>query len=330
MRAISFSRRLKYSTDYAIPVRAKNEALIKVSYAGICATDLEIIKGYMGFSGIPGHEFSGKVVESSDRKLVGRRVTGEINLSCGRCGLCRRGLKSHCPNRTVLGIYGKDGAFADYLTLPVKNLHPIPDQITDVEAVFIEPLAAAFEITRQVKIRKKDKVCVLGDGRLGILTAQTLALTGCEPMVIGRHREKLSILDGLGIKTELAEGGSRRYFDYVVDCTGSKSGLQSAITLVKPRGTVILKTTVNERASVDLNKLVIDEITVIGSRCGPFGPAIKALKGGTVRVAPLVTKIFSIEEGIKAFDLATRKGTIKVILKMTSPLKARGNSKLLK
>jgi len=309
-------------------MRAEDEALVKVSYAGICATDLEIIKGYMGFSGIPGHEFSGRVVESSNRKLIGRRVTGEINLPCGRCGLCRNGLKNHCPERSVLGIYGKDGAFADYLTLPVKNLHPIPDQITDVEAVFTEPLAAAFEITRQVRLRKKDRVCVLGDGRLGILTAQTLALSGCEPLVIGRHREKLSILDGLGIKTMLAGGWFQRDFDYVVDCTGSGSGLQAAISLVKPRGTVILKTTVKERQSVDLNKLVIDEITVIGSRCGPFGPAIKALREGSIRVAPLVTRIFPIEEGIRALDLAARKGTIKIILKMTSPLK--GSGKLLK
>ncbi len=317
MRAISFSRRLRYSSDYPIPELEEGEALVKVSYAGICATDLEIIKGYMGFSGIPGHEFVGRVVACPDRKLLGKRVTGEINLSCGACGYCKVGLTNHCPERSVLGILKKDGAFADFLTLPVKNLHVVPDRVTDIEAVFIEPLAAAFEITRQVRIRREDRVCVLGDGRLGILAAQTLALNGCETVVVGRHREKLSILDGLGIKTALAGGRFGRDFDYVVDCTGSGKGLEAAMGLVKPRGTIILKTTVKGSTSLDLSAVVIDEITVMGSRCGPFGPAIKALKEGTAKVMPLVTKIVPIEEGIRAFKYAARKGALKVILRMT-------------
>ncbi len=316
MRAIVFNGKPGYRGNQPLPGRSKDEALVRVLYAGICRTDLEIIKGYMGFKGILGHEFSGVIEECDDKKLIGKRVTGEINLSCGRCGYCKRKLKNHCPDRSVLGIFKKDGAFADFLTLPVKNFHILPDSITDIEAVFIEPLAAAFEILEQVRVGRNEKVCVLGDGRLGILASQALFLTGCALITVGRHREKLSILENLGIETALGAAHFPRDFDFVIDCTGSGDGLETALKLVRPRGTIVLKTTVKESGKADMNRIVIDEITVIGSRCGPFKPAIRALKEGTVTVIPLISKIFSIEDGLKALEYAAKEKALKVILKV--------------
>lgn len=266
MRAIFFDGKPVYRTDLPAPSPATGEALIRVSYAGVCATDLEILKGYMGFRGVPGHEFVGVVEGCADSGLLGKRVVGEINLWCGSCEYCGRGLGSHCPNRTVLGIYGKDGAFAEYITLPVRNLHTVPDSVSDEEAVFVEPLAAAFEILEQVSVDKDTKVCVIGDGRLGLLAAQALSLTGCTLTAIGRHSEKLSILEGAGIETRVDSRGLKREYDIAVDCTGSISGLDDALKLVRPRGTVVLKTTTAEKRGLDLNALVIDEIAVLGSR----------------------------------------------------------------
>lgn len=316
MRAIFFDGKPAYRTDLPAPSPAIGEALIRVSYAGICATDLEILKGYMGFRGVPGHEFVGVVEGCADRGLLGKRVVGEINLWCGSCEYCRRGLRSHCPNRTVLGIYGKDGAFAEYITLPVRNLHDVPDSVSDEEAVFVEPLAAAFEILEQVRVDKDKKVCVIGDGRLGLLAAQVLSLTGCSLTAVGRHGEKLSILEGAGIETRVGSVGLKREYDVAVDCTGSISGLDEALKLVRPRSTVVLKTTTAQKRGLDLNALVIDEIAVLGSRCGPFKPAIEALSKKTVKTAPLISGVFPIEQGVKAMERASEKGVIKVLIRV--------------
>jgi len=316
MRAILFDKgKLSFRDDYPAPAPAIGEALIRVLCAGVCATDLEISKGYMGFGGVLGHEFSGVVEECADDRLEGRRVAGEINLWCGECAFCKGGMKSHCPARSVLGLLGHDGAFADYLTLPVRNLHPLPDSITDEEAVFIEPLAAAFRITSQVDIRPNERVAVLGDGRLGQLCAQALSLTECDLTVIGRHPEKLALLKARGIKTAIGAEGLAG-FDVAVDCTGSADGFNAAVGLVRPGGVVVLKTTVAQRTAVDLNKVVIDEITVIGSRCGPFVPAIDALAEKRVDVAPLISKVFPIEQGVEALEYARQKGVLKVLLRV--------------
>lgn len=243
MRAIVFDKKVEFYSDWPKPAPKAGEALIQVMLAGVCATDLELVKGYMGFKGVLGHEFCGIVTECEDKGSINKRVAGEINIGCNRCNWCIAGARNHCPNRAVLGILNKDGVFAEYITLPLENLHILPDAISDEEAVFIEPLAAAFEIAEQVDVKGKD-VCVLGDGRLGLLCGQALALAGCSLTVIGRHPEKLAILERRGIKTRLDIEGIKKTFDVVVDCTGSDAGFNDALSLVKPRGTIILKTTV--------------------------------------------------------------------------------------
>ena len=315
MRALFFDNNLRYLTDYLVPEPGENEALIRVTCAGICNTDLEIVKGYMNFRGVPGHEFVGVVERCGNKALEGKRVVGEINLSCGNCPYCKSGLRNHCYNRSVLGILGKDGAFADYVTLPTGNLHLVPDSVPDEEAVFVEPLAAAFEILEQVGIGAEDRVCVLGDGKLGLLTAQVVSLTGCALVVGGRHKEKLSILERRGIETKLSSDITERVFDCVIDCTGSSLGIESAMKLVRPKGTIVLKTTVAKRDNIDMNVIVIDEITLVGSRCGPFEPAIHALETKTVDVLPLISRTFPLSEGVEAFNFASGKGILKVLLK---------------
>lgn len=316
MRAIVFNKRVRVVKDYPRPKPGLGEALVRVTVSGVCSTDIEITRGYMGFVGVLGHEFTGVVERSPVRPLEGKRVVGEINIGCGRCAFCRAGRGNHCPNRRVLGILRKDGSFADYLTLPVKNLHILPDTITDEEAVFTEPLAAAFAILRQVDINKNTKAAVLGDGRLGLLTAMVLNLTGCSLTVFGRHRAKLSILKGLGIRTVLDGRGFKREFDAVVDATGSPDGLSTAFGLVRPEGTVVLKTTVAKRGVEDLNSVVIDEVKVVGSRCGPFPPAIDALARKKVDVGPLISEVFNIEEGVEAIEYARRRGVLNVLIRM--------------
>jgi threonine dehydrogenase-like Zn-dependent dehydrogenase len=328
MRALVFKRRLCYRTDYPIPQPKYNEALIRVTHAGICNTDVEITKGYMGFSGIPGHEFVGVVKSCNKKNLIGKRVAGEINIGCGRCSYCRKQMQNHCPNRSVLGILNKDGVFAEYITLPLRNLHLLSDSILNEEAVFIEPLSAAFEITQQVHIMPCDRVCVLGDGKLGLLVGQVLSLIGCNLVVVGKHKEKLSILKKREIKTRLIsdfynppvppllKGGFEKGFDVVIDCTGSPSGMEFALKIVKPKGKVIIKTTTANKGQLDLNRVVVDEITLIGSRCGPFLQAIKAIEKRKVDVLPLINKIFPLEDGIKAFKYAFRRDVLKVILRI--------------
>jgi threonine dehydrogenase-like Zn-dependent dehydrogenase len=316
MKALVFDNGLSFRSDWKKPVPAPGEALVRVTYAGICATDLEITKGYMGFTGVPGHEFVGVIEEAADDRLEGKRVAAEINLGCGRCDYCKHKMENHCPSRKVMGILGKDGAFAEYLTMPFKNLRPIPDSISDEEAVFIEPLAAAFEVLEQVKVNEYTRAAVLGDGRLGQLVAQALATTDCSLLVIGRHEEKLALLKARGIPTRTSAEGLEKQLDLVVDCTGSPDGLSAALDIVRPAGTVILKTTVAQRPGADLNRVVIDEVTLLGSRCGPFAPAMQALEERRVDVKPLITKVFDIEQGVEAFGYAAQKGVLKVLLRV--------------
>ncbi len=316
MNALIYNRKLQYRTDCPVPEPGEHEALIKITTAGICNTDLEITRGYMGFNGIPGHEFVGVVKESRSKKLRGRRVVGEINLGCGTCPYCRNKMANHCPGRSVLGILNRDGAFAEYTVLPVSNLHLVPDSVSDEEAVFAEPLAAAFEIIEQVSISASHRVCVLGDGKLGLLIAQVLSLTGCTLIAVGRHPEKLAILDSLGIHTVLDSDLRDDEFDIVVDSSGSPSGIGTALTIVKPGGSIILKTTIAEQSQVDLNQLVIKEVSLIGSRCGPFRTALAALQEGGLSITPLISHVFPLAEGVKAFKYAAKRTSLKVILKV--------------
>jgi threonine dehydrogenase-like Zn-dependent dehydrogenase len=326
LKALVFKNGLRYQTDYPVPVPKDDEALIRITHAGICNTDLEIIKGYMGFQGVLGHEFVGIVEKCKGEDLIGKRVVGEINIGCGVCDYCKNEMQSHCPDRSVLGILNKDGVFAEYITLPVKNLHKVPDSISNEEAVFTEPLAAAFEVLQQIHIRSADKVCVLGDGKLGLLVGQVLAMTNCSLVVMGKHKEKLRILEEMRIMTEIiptdtADSPPQKkidnpLFDIVVDCTGSPSGIEKALQIVRPRGTIVLKTTVAESVPLDMNQFVVREITLVGSRCGSFLPAISAMERREINLQPLVSEKVSIGNGIEAFEHASKNGTLKVILEM--------------
>ena len=308
---------LRLRDDLPRPAPAAGEARVRVLVAGICNTDLELVRGYYPFTGIPGHEFVGRVETAAGAEpWVGRRVVGEINASCGTCAACRAGRPTHCERRTVLGIRGRDGAFAEGLTLPIKNLHEVPPGISDETAVFAEPLAAALEIQEQVAIGPRDRVVVIGDGKLGHLVAQTLALTGCALTVIGRHPAKLALLAARGITTGLADDIPRAQADVVVECTGNAEGLDLARAAVRPRGTIVLKSTYRGSASVDISRIVVDEITLVGSRCGPFAPALALLADGRVDVRPLVHARFPLHEAVAAFAEAARPGVMKVLLEV--------------
>ena len=316
MQALVFNKKLRYVKNYPLPDPGADEALIRVTLAGICNTDIEITKGYMGFKGIPGHEFVGRVERCDSKALTGKRVVGEINLGCGTCSYCRIHMENHCPRRSVLGIVNKDGVFAEYVTLPLRNLHRIPDSISDEEAVFVEPLAAAFEILEQITISSSDKVCVLGDGKLGLLVAQVLAATGSNPIAVGKHREKLSLLEAKGIRTQLHSLFEGKDFDIVIDCTGSPSGINTALKIVRPGGTIVLKTTLAKKSQIDLNYLVINEIRVIGSRCGPFPAAIKAIRSRKIDLRPLISGVFSLRDGVRVFQNEMSENALKVLLRM--------------
>ena len=305
--------------DYPVPLAGQGEALVKVLKAGICATDLEICRGYMNFEGVPGHEFVGRVVRTSRPDLAGRRVAGQINCVCGRCDMCSSGLSSHCRDRTVLGISGRDGAFAEYLLLPEVNLHVIDEKLSEEQAVFIEPLASAFQIVKQVSIDKRWKIAVLGDGRLGLLASQVLAMENPSVTLIGKHPEKLLVADKKGIQIKLAdEVVARNDYDLVVDCTGSASGLKLAGQIVRPRGTIVLKTTIAGPYDCDLSCLVINEIRLIGSRCGTFPEAIEALTNDQIDIAGLISRTMRLEEIAEAMKLAAEPSTIKVLLEIGS------------
>jgi threonine dehydrogenase-like Zn-dependent dehydrogenase len=301
-------------SSYPPPVPDPYTAIVKVHLAGICSTDLQIFKGYMKFRGVPGHEFVGSVSQGP-KEWLGKRVVGEINFGCGKCELCARDLTRHCPNRTVMGIVNADGAFAEYVAVPVENLHPVPGSISDEQAVFTEPLAAAFEILRQIQISTGDEILMIGDGKLGNLCAQVLRLTGAKVTVLGKHRDKLELIKRAGVRTMLLNDWQPRLFDVVVEATGSAVGLELAISAVRPRGTLVLKSTIAGAHQVSLAPLVINEINLIGSRCGIFSDALEALDASQVSVVPLIEQVYPLEQGIEAIQHAARPGARKILLR---------------
>ena len=302
---------LRLESSRSTPASDDQNALVQVHLAGICHTDLEIFKGYMNFRGVPGHEFVGSV-SAGPMDLLGKRVVGEINFGCRKCDYCHRGVRRHCRNRSVMGILNADGAFAELLSVPVCNLHVVPDNVSDEEAVFTEPLAAAFEILEQVQLSPGDQVLILGDGKLGSLCAQALKLTGVT--VLGKHEDKLKLIKRAGVRTMLLRDWDPKQFDVVVEATASESGLQLAINAVRPRGTLVLKSTIAGKHKASLAPLVINEVTVIGSRCGLFAPALEALEEKSVSVTPLIEKIYRLKDGIRAVEHAGRPGSRKILL----------------
>lgn len=320
MRALKFSNTLAIDAHHPDPQPAEGEAVIRVHLAGICATDLQIINGYMGFSGVLGHEMVGTVTVGSSH-WKGKRVVAQINCPCRKCDLCAKGLSNHCRKRTVMGIQGRNGCFADFVAIPEANLYEVPASVADEEAVFAEPLAAAYQVPAQCPMDSKMTVSVVGTGRLGLLVAQVLAATGCRLTAIGRNRSKLERCDKLGIQgVHVDEVPLRNDRDVVVDCSGSPEGLRVAMGLVRPRGTIVLKSTYADRAaaSINLAPLVIHEVKLIGSRCGPFSEAINALARKAVEVRSLITKTFSLEEGVQAFAYCRQRDTIKALLRINS------------
>ncbi|MHB8380941.1 MAG: MDR/zinc-dependent alcohol dehydrogenase-like family protein [Candidatus Binataceae bacterium] len=316
MRALEFDGQLNYRSDYPDPSATDGESVVRVRLAGICGTDIELTRGYMAFRGIPGHEFVGEVVKSANRAMVGRRVAGEINAGCGRasCDRCRGAMMRHCPDRTVLGILGRNGAFAEMLALPEPNLVAIPDSIPDDLAVFVEPLAAAYEIFEQTHLARDPGIAVLGDGRLGATVALALRAEGYLPVVLGRHRAKLDRLAGLGLETR-AESEFAGKADVVIDCTGKSAGFARAIEIVAARGTIILKSTAAAGAELNLAPIVINEINVIGSRCGRFAPAIAAMEAGRIDLRPLIDAEFPLDEWRAAFAAAENSSAFKILLR---------------
>jgi threonine dehydrogenase-like Zn-dependent dehydrogenase len=298
-----------------VPRRPRGFALIRLLCGGICNTDLELQRGYYRYRGIPGHEFVGEVVQADGARLVGKRVVGEINLGCGRCEWCRQGLGRHCANRTVLGLVRQPGVFQEYFTLPEQNLHVLPDSIPNEEAVFAEPLAAACEILDQVRIPGGSPVAVLGDGKLGILIAQVLHVHGADVLLFGRHAHKLKIAAAAGIATRrCAKRMPSAAYERVVDATGSAEGLKLAMTMAKPRGTVIMKSTVHGNVPFDTSAVIVNEITIVGSRCGRFAPALRLLREGKVRVREMISARMPLRDAPQAFTLAATSGTLKVLL----------------
>jgi alcohol dehydrogenase len=305
MKALVFDGRLSFRDNYPAPTPPPGEVLVQVCRAGICNTDIEITKGYMHYRGVLGHEFVGVLADGS-------RVVGEINAADGTCDTCLRGDVTHCRNRSVLGILRRDGAMAEYLTLPAGNLHRVPDAVTDAQAVFVEPLAAALEITDRVHLRPSQRVAIIGDGKLGLLVSQVLQLTGCHLSVIGRHARKLAILQRRGIPTLDKPTEHVGRFDVVVDCSGQASGFDLARQLLRPRGTLVLKSTFHGMQAMTMAPLVIDEITAVGSRCGPFEPALRFLEQRLIDVETLLDAEYPIEQGVDAFTRAMIPGTLKV------------------
>jgi threonine dehydrogenase-like Zn-dependent dehydrogenase len=299
----------------AQPARPEGFALIRLLLGGICNTDLELQRGYYGFSGVPGHEFVGEVVAADSKELIGKRVVGEINLACGHCSWCRRGLGRHCPDRSVLGIVRHPGAFCEFLTLPESNLHVIPDAIPLESAVFTEPLAAACEILEQVQMPCGSPVAVLGDGKLGLLAAQVLQANGYRVHQFGRHPEKLRIAARAGVTTEVrGEHLPEAEYRWVVDATGSQAGLRAAIRMVEPRGTIILKSTVHGEIPLDTAPVIVNEITLVGSRCGRFEPALELLQLGAIDVGSMISERMPLAGAPAAFERAAQQGVMKVLL----------------
>ena len=311
MKALVIEDRGVLLRDVPVP-EPNGECLIRVRLAGICGTDLQLLEGYADFRGIPGHEFVGVVerTPAADSQWIGKRVVGEINVGCGSCEFCAEGAKEHCRRRTVVGIREHDGAFADYLTLPACNLHEIPAPMDDETAVFVEPVAAACRILEQVAVDRDTRVAVLGDGRLGLLIAQVLRTAAPDVVVVGRHERKLKVARSLGLA--VSEAPERTYFDLVVDATGRPEGLRHALELVRPRGTIVMKSTFHGETPLTSWPIVVNEVTIVGSRCGPFRRAISMLASGAIEVKPLVTRVAMLEDYADAF--ATARRGLKVLL----------------
>jgi len=319
MKALRVEKKKLAVKEVARPERG-DEALVRVHLSGICNTDLEIARGYAGFKGTIGHEFVGVVEESPGDKLLGQRVVGEINAGCGKCELCAAGDQRHCADRTVLGIVGRDGAHAEFLRLPLTNLLPVPDMVVDEHAVFAEPLAAACGIMERVAIKPESRVAVIGDGKLGLLCAQAIALSGATVFLIGKHAEKLRIAERRGIETAAPKAGAKRKreFDVVVEASGSPSGFVGALELLRPRGTLVLKSTFQGPGKIDeidQARLVVDEITIMGSRCGRLQPALDLLKKGAIDIDSLISEEYPLAEGVHAMERAGRRGVLKVFLR---------------
>jgi alcohol dehydrogenase len=317
MQALVFDGSLHLQHDYPRPQPQPGETIIRPHLIGICNTDIEIMKGYMGFQGVLGHEFVGTVVASDTEAWIGQRVVGEINAACRHCPVCLRGDESHCPNRTTLGIDRRDGAMAELFALPDACLHAVPASIPDDAAVFVEPLAAALEILQQAHVRPTERVAVVGDGKLGSLIVQVLRLPGCEATLFGRHSERWSLFQRQGItcqhSAEVPEMPDT-LFDVVVDCTGQPGGLDIARRLVRPRGRLVLKSTFHGAAELNLSMVVVDEVHLIGSRCGPFAPALRLLERGLIETEPLISARFALSDGLEAF--AAAQGRLKVLLQV--------------
>lgn len=316
MRAIWLENKiLSVRRDLDEPVLKPGEALIRLNTAGICSTDLEMVKGYYPFTGILGHEFVGEVIQSPGRPdLVGKRVVGEITIYCGECASCLAGRTAHCENRQTLGLIGKNGVFADCLSLPLRNLHLVPEALPDETAVFTELVAAALEIQQEIEIHPRDRVIVVGAGRLGLLIAQCLNLTGCDLSVVVRRPEPAKLLKDWGIKAVTADALKPGKADVVVEVSGSAQGFALSRSLVRPRGTLVLKSTFAGEMTLNMSSIVVDEIKVIGSRCGPFAPALRLLEKGLIDVAPLISGIYPLSEGLKAFERAAQPGVLKILL----------------
>ncbi len=306
---------LAYRTDLPVPALHHGEALIRLHLAGICSTDLELLRGYYPYKGIPGHEFVG-IVQScpSDASWVGKRVVGEINIACGKCATCQAGLPRHCEQRRTLGIHDWDGVFSEYLLLPTTNLHSVPDNLPDQAAVFTEPVAAACEILEQVSLGPHDRVLVIGAGRLGQLVAQVLQTTDCQLEVVIRHLNQHALLAQRDIPTVTEDTLGDRKYDVVVEATGNPAGFSLARKYIRPRGTIVLKSTYKGKMEADFSSIVVDEVTLVGSRCGPFEPALSLLAEGKVDPIPLVEAILPLEQGLAAFEQAAQPGVLKVLL----------------
>ncbi len=316
MKALRIDKKKLTVREVETPVRG-DESLVRVLLSGICNTDLEIARGYAGFKGTIGHEFVGMVEEATDEGLVGQRVVGEINAGCGKCALCTAGDPRHCAERTVLGIVGRDGAHAEFLKLPQTNLFKVPDAVLEEHAVFTEPLAAACGVLECVEIKPEDRVAVIGDGKLGLLCAQVIALTGANVLLIGKHAEKLRIAERRGIETTTPKAATRRKreFDVVVEASGSPSGFTGALALLRPRGVLVLKSTFAGTAEFVQAPLVVDEISIVGSRCGRFQPALDLLKKGAIDIDSLISEEYPLARGVYAMERAGKKGALKVFLR---------------
>lgn len=317
MQALRYENGRLAVAEVPKPRRAE-EAVVRVMFSGICNTDVEIVRGYAGFQGTIGHEFVGTVESAPSGSLaVGQRVVGEINAGCGHCPLCAGGDSRHCPNRTVLGIVGRDGAHAEFLQLPSVNLLPVPDEVPDHRAVFTEPLAAACGVMERATITKDRRVAVIGDGKLGLLCAQVLSLTGAPTLLVGKHAEKLNLAARRGIETATIDivRKRKREFDVVVEASGAESGFTLALDLLRPRGVLVLKSTFHGATKMDTARIVVDEISVVGSRCGRFGPALDLLRKNAVDVENLISEEYALGDGLRAMQRATEKGVLKVLLK---------------